>query len=83
VSEQPEVIRAGRRTVEISRPQKPLFPCGITKSDLAHYYEQVAEPMLRQITDRPLNLERYPDGSKVIGSSSSTRAPISPTGSAG
>jgi bifunctional non-homologous end joining protein LigD len=62
VSEQPEAIRAGRRTVEISRPRKPLFPCGITKSDLAHYYEQVAPAMLPHITGRPLNLERYPDG---------------------
>jgi bifunctional non-homologous end joining protein LigD len=55
-------IRTGRRTVEISRPDKPLFPCGITKADLARYYEQVADTMLSHITGHPLNLERYPDG---------------------
>ncbi len=55
-------IQAGRRRVEITRPDKPLFPCGITKADLARYYEQVAGAMLPHIRDRPLNLERYPDG---------------------
>jgi bifunctional non-homologous end joining protein LigD len=54
-------IRAGRRTVEISRPDKELFP-GITKADLARYYERVAATMLPHLADRPLNLERYPDG---------------------
>lgn len=56
------VIRAGRRRVEISRPGKVLFPGGITKADLAGYYERVAETMLPHIKGRPLNLERYPDG---------------------
>jgi bifunctional non-homologous end joining protein LigD len=56
------VIQAGRRRVEISRPDKALFPCGITKADLAGYYERVAETMLPHIKGRPLNLERYPDG---------------------
>jgi bifunctional non-homologous end joining protein LigD len=55
-------IHAGRRRVEISRPDKPLFPCGITKADLARYYDEVAGAMLAHISDRPLNLERYPDG---------------------
>lgn len=55
-------VRAGRRSVEISRPSKLLFPCGITKADLAAYYEGVAQAMLPHIKGRPLNLERYPDG---------------------
>lgn len=55
-------IRAGRRTVEISRPEKVLFPPGLTKADLANYYEAVAEVMLLHLARRPLNLERYPDG---------------------
>jgi bifunctional non-homologous end joining protein LigD len=57
-------IRAGRRTVELSRPEKQLFPSGITKADLARYYEQIADAMVRHIADRPLNLERFPDGIK-------------------
>jgi bifunctional non-homologous end joining protein LigD len=55
-------IRAGRRTIEISRPDKPLFPDGITKADLARYYERVAPAMLPHLAERPLNLERFPDG---------------------
>src|SRR5579884_538147 len=55
-------IRAGRRQVDISRPDKPLFPCGITRAELAGYYEQVAPAMLPHLRGRPLNLERYPDG---------------------
>jgi bifunctional non-homologous end joining protein LigD len=55
-------IRAGRRTVEIPRPGKILFPPGITESDLANYYKKVARAMLPHVADRPLNLERYPDG---------------------
>jgi bifunctional non-homologous end joining protein LigD len=56
------VVRAGRRRVEISRPRKALFPCGITKADLASYYERVAPAMLPHVRGRPINLERYPDG---------------------
>jgi bifunctional non-homologous end joining protein LigD len=48
--------------VRITRPEKVLIPPGISKADLAGYYETVAEAMLRHIADRPLNLERYPDG---------------------
>jgi bifunctional non-homologous end joining protein LigD len=55
-------ILAGGRVVEISRPDKVLFPSGITKADLARYYEGVAEAMLPHLARRPLNLERYPDG---------------------
>lgn len=50
------------RDVQISRPDKVLFPPGITKSDLARYYEAVAPAMLPLIARRPLNFERYPDG---------------------
>lgn len=50
------------REVQISRPDKVLIPPGITKRQLADYYERVSEPMLAQIAGRPLNLERYPDG---------------------
>lgn len=48
--------------VEISKPEKALFPSGVTKLDLARYYERVAEAMLPHLADRPLNLQRFPDG---------------------
>lgn len=48
--------------VRIPRPEKELFGDGITKADLAAHYERVAEAMLPHLEDRPVNLERYPDG---------------------
>jgi bifunctional non-homologous end joining protein LigD len=55
-------IEADGREVTISRPDKSLFPCGITKLELARHYEAVAPALLSHIADRPLTLERYPDG---------------------
>ncbi|MEU3861108.1 non-homologous end-joining DNA ligase [Streptomyces sp. NPDC028722] len=60
-------LRAGRRTVEIRRPGKVLFPGGggakeYTKGDLADYYRSVAPYMLPHLRGRPLMLERRPDG---------------------
>jgi bifunctional non-homologous end joining protein LigD len=53
----------GRRRVELSNPEKVLYPeDGITKADLADYYRRVAGHMLPHLADRPIALERYPDG---------------------
>jgi bifunctional non-homologous end joining protein LigD len=49
--------------VEVPRPSKQLFPAdGITKADLARYYADVAPLMLPHVADRPINMQRYPDG---------------------
>jgi bifunctional non-homologous end joining protein LigD len=57
------VIRVDRREIEISRPEKVLFPeDGITKGDLIEYYARIAPRMLPHLRDRPLTLERYPNG---------------------
>ena len=51
------------REVKLSNPDKMLFPAdGITKADLAAYYESVAETMLPHVRDRPLNLWRWNAG---------------------
>jgi bifunctional non-homologous end joining protein LigD len=56
-------IRAGRRTVKISNRDKVLFPeDGITKGDLVEYYVAIAPRMVPLVKDRPLTMERYPDG---------------------
>ncbi|MFC6065065.1 hypothetical protein ACFP4F_21310, partial [Streptomyces ochraceiscleroticus] len=58
-----ETVRAGRRTVAISRPDKVLFPDdGITKLDVAEHYEAVAPRALPHLRGRPLMMERHPDG---------------------
>ncbi len=57
------VVRVDAREVEISRPEKVLFPeDGITKGELIEYYARIAPWMLPHLRDRPLTLERYPNG---------------------
>ncbi len=47
----------------ISHPDKVLFPAdGITKGELADYYQRVAAVMLPHIRQRPVTMERYPSG---------------------
>ena len=47
----------------ITHPEKVLFPeDGITKGDLAAYYEAVAPLMLPHLKNRPVTMERYPAG---------------------
>jgi bifunctional non-homologous end joining protein LigD len=49
--------------VKLSHPDKVLFPAdGITKADLAGYYEAVAPAMVPHTRDRPLNLWRWNAG---------------------
>jgi bifunctional non-homologous end joining protein LigD len=51
--------------VRLTNPDKVLWPAaGITKRDLALYYEAVAERMLPLVEGRPLMLLRCPDGSR-------------------
>jgi bifunctional non-homologous end joining protein LigD len=47
----------------ITHPEKVLFPeDGITKGELAGYYEMIAPIMLPHLRRRPLTMERYPAG---------------------
>jgi bifunctional non-homologous end joining protein LigD len=47
----------------ITHPDKVLFPTdGITKGELASYYQSIAPLMLPHISGRPLTMERYPSG---------------------
>ena len=47
----------------ITHPEKVLFPdAGITKGELAGYYESIATVMLPHLRGRPVTLERYPSG---------------------
>jgi bifunctional non-homologous end joining protein LigD len=50
--------------VTLSHPDKVLYPDdGVTKLNLAHYYEKVAEWMLPHIKNRLMSLVRCPEGS--------------------
>ena len=47
----------------ITHPEKVLFPAdGITKGDLAAYYEAIAPVMIPHIKNRPVTMERFPAG---------------------
>jgi bifunctional non-homologous end joining protein LigD len=49
--------------IPVTRLDKLFFPDdGITKGDLVQYYENVASAMIPYLRDRPLVMERYPDG---------------------
>jgi bifunctional non-homologous end joining protein LigD len=59
----PRSARARRSDVEITHPEKVLFPKdGITKRQLVEYYERIAATMLPHLRERPIVMERYPDG---------------------
>jgi bifunctional non-homologous end joining protein LigD len=55
-------------SVRITHPDKVLFPDdGITKGELANYYETVAPVMLPHLGGRPITMERYPTGINAKG----------------
>jgi bifunctional non-homologous end joining protein LigD len=58
-----EQLRVGRRDVQITHPDRAVFPrARLTKHDLASHYERVAPFMLPYVRDRPLALQAYPGG---------------------
>jgi DNA ligase D-like protein (predicted polymerase) len=76
VSAKPVVVEApspsspsGVREVRVSSPDRVLWPASgmadgqpVTKLDMAHYLVAVADPMLRALGDRPVTLQRFPEG---------------------
>ena len=76
VSAKPAVVAApspsspdGAREVRVSSPDRVLWPAAgmadgraVTKLDLAEYLVGVADPMLRALGDRPVTLQRFPEG---------------------
>ncbi len=64
MSETPEHLSAGRRTVPISHPSKVLIPGDrpLRKIDLARYYAAAGRWMAPHLADRPIHVRRFPDG---------------------
>ncbi|HET8926391.1 MAG TPA: non-homologous end-joining DNA ligase [Microbacterium sp.] len=53
----------GDREVGLSSPNRVIWPePGITKRELAEYFIAVSGPFLNANGDRPVSLERFPDG---------------------
>jgi DNA ligase D len=60
---EPVELVADGRPFTITSPNKVMFPeRGETKLDLARYYLDVGEAIMRTLRDRPVLLERYPNG---------------------
>ena len=56
-------VRVGDHDLSLSNLDKVLFPRdGYTKGDLIEYYRGIADYILPHLQDRPLTLQRYPDG---------------------
>jgi bifunctional non-homologous end joining protein LigD len=61
-------VRAGRRTIDISSPDKLLFPdAGVTKLELAEYYASVGPTMVPYVRDRPITIHAFPSGIEKEG----------------
>jgi len=53
----------GVRSVRLSSPDRVLWPAvGVTKRDLAEYVVAVGDVLTRALADRPVTLQRFPDG---------------------
>ena len=59
------VLDVDGREVMITNPAKVMFSTrGETKLDLARYYLAVGEAVMRQMRDRPVLLQRFPNGAE-------------------
>ncbi len=62
-SRRTESVTVGDQEIRISNPGKILFPeSGITKRDFVEYYRRIAPYILSHIRNRPLSMQRFPDG---------------------
>ncbi|UII31399.1 non-homologous end-joining DNA ligase [Fulvivirga ulvae] len=55
-------MKAGRRNIEISNEDKVIYQGQGVKADIINYYKEVAPLMLPHLANRPLMLQRFPDG---------------------
>jgi bifunctional non-homologous end joining protein LigD len=56
-------ISTGGHTIEITHPEKLVFPAsGITKAELVDYYREIAPVAIPHLAERPLIMEQYPAG---------------------
>lgn len=56
-------LEVAGRTLTITNPDKVFFQTrGETKLDLVHYYLSVGDAVMHQMFDRPVMLQRFPDG---------------------
>lgn len=60
---EPVELRVAGRTVTITNPERVYFTArNDTKLDLVEYYLSVGDAVMRQMRDRPVMLQRFPNG---------------------
>lgn len=63
-----QTLELDDQTVELSSLDKIYFPeSGLTKGDLVDYYRRIAPAMLPHLRDRPISMQRFPDGIAASG----------------
>lgn len=68
VSEKEKEITLNKHTVKLTNQDKIYFPKdSITKGNLVDYYQSVAEYILPHLKNRPLSLNRFPNGIEEQG----------------
>lgn len=56
-------IKVGKQKLAVSHPEKVIYPKPkITKAEVVDYYVRIAKYMLPYLKDRPLSMQRFPDG---------------------
>ncbi len=56
-------IKYGRKTVSLTNQDKVYWPKeGIKKGDMLSYYESIAEHILPYLKDKPISMNRFPNG---------------------
>jgi len=61
-------LNCNSRKIKISNPSKTIFPnTGYSKLDVIKYYEKIAEIILPHMKNRPVVMQRFPDGIEQKG----------------
>lgn len=64
----PPAIEVDGRSIELSSLDKPFFPAdGITKGQVIDYYRRIGQYALPYARNRPLSMQRFPDGIDADG----------------
>jgi len=59
--------REGEPEPDGSKPKNGALPGPVTKRELVRYFSVIAPAMLPHLAERPLNLQRFPNGPKAPG----------------
>src|ERR1051326_2937174 len=63
MAEDTVLVEAAGREIAVTSPSKVFFPeRRETKLDLVRYYQAVEQPLMRAMQNRPVLLQRYPNG---------------------